>query len=486
VHVVVVGAGIAGLAAAHELRRRAPHLRVTVVEGAGRIGGKLNVSDVGGRPVDEGAEMFLVRVPEAVQLLDRLGLAGQVVHPATTAAGVVVAGTPRPLPAGTVMGVPARAEAVRGVLGDAAARAVAGEPDLPGEPLAADVPVGAYVRQRLGAVFVDRLVDPLLGGVYAGRADLLSLQATVPALFAALRQQPSLVRAAAAAQRPDAGGPVFGTLPQGLGTLPAAVLAGSGAQLLLRCSVREIHRTAGGFRLVAGPVPDPTYLAADAVVVAAPAGKAGAMLRTVAPAAATELSGIDYASMAIVTVAYPPGTPPPPAAAPLPGSSRPAGPAPDEAGVAGPPAGSGLLVPAVEGRAVKALTYSSAKWAHLSAGPLVLRASVGRYGEAGVLHRDDADLVGLVLAEVAALAGISAPPLATRVTRWGGALPQYAVGHTDRVRRIQAAVAAVPGLAVCGAAYEGVGVPACIRSAHTAVGQVLAALAESEHGTNRR
>jgi oxygen-dependent protoporphyrinogen oxidase len=309
--------------------------------------------------------------------------------------------------------------------------------------------------------------------VYAGRADLLSLQATVPALFAALREDPSLVRAAARAAAGPApppatgtpatsaavpgapAGPVFGTLPRGLGTLPAAVLAASGAQLRLRLPVREIHRTAAGFRLVAGPVPDPTYLEADAVVVAAPANKAGPMLRTVAPAAAAELAGIEYAGMAVVTVVYPDAALPP---------------------------GSGLLVPAVEGRTVKALTYSSAKWAHLAGGPSVLRASVGRYGEPAALHRDDADLVALVLAEVAALTGVAAPPLATRVTRWGGGLPQYAVGHVDRVRRIRAAVAAVPGLALCGAAYEGVGVPACVRSAHTAVTGVLAALAESGHG----
>lgn len=474
-HVVVVGAGIAGLAAAHELRRRAPGLRVSVVDGADRIGGKLRVSEVGGLAVDEGAEMFLVRVPEAVELTRRLGLAAEVVNPRTTAAGVVVDGVPRPLPAGTVMGVPARPEQVRDLLGAAAVLAVAGEPGRPGEPLTDDVAIGAYVAERLGRVFVDRLVDPLLGGVYAGRADLLSLQATVPALFAALREHPSLVRAAGlvgevSGARAASGGsrdgtpvpperrPVFGTLPQGLGALPAAVLADSGADLRLRLPVREIHRAGRGFRLVAGPVPDPTYLEADAVVVAAPANKAGPMLRPVAPAAATGLAGIDYASMAIVTVVYPAAALPP---------------------------GSGLLVPAVEGRTVKALTYSSAKWAHLAGGPAVLRASVGRYGEPDALRRDDADMVRLVLADVAALTGLSAPPMATRVTRWGGGLPQYAVGHVDLVRRVRAAVAAVPGLAVCGAAYDGVGVPACIRSAHAAVGQVLAALAESGHGHER-
>jgi len=474
VHVVVVGAGIAGLAAAAELRSRAPELRVTVVEGADRIGGKLRVSEVGGLMVDEGAEMFLVRVPEAVELVDRVGLAADVVHPVTTAASVVVDGVVRPLPAGTVMGVPTQAGPVRAVLGEEAARAVRAEPDRPGEPLTEDVAVGDYVGRRLGRVFVDRLVDPLLGGVYAGRADGLSLQATMPGLFAALRESGSLVMAARAAQgaagRGDGqpAGPVFGTLAAGLGTLPGAVLAASGAELRLGLPVREVHRTAVGFRLVAGPVPRPTYLEADAVIVAVPAGKAAPMLRPVAPVAAVELAGIEHASMAVVTLVFPDLV------------------FPD---LAMPP-GSGLLVPAVEGRAVKAVTCSSAKWAHLGGGGVgVLRASVGRYGEAGVLHRDDADLVGLVRRDLAAVTGLDARPLATRVTRWGGGLPQYAVGHVDRVARIRAAVAAVPGLAVCGAAYDGVGVPACIRTAQAAVTQVLAsfpAAAESTHDREER
>lgn len=461
-HVVVIGAGIAGLAAAYEVRRRAPGARVTVLDGASRVGGKLHASEVGGLVVDEGAEMFLVRVPEAVGLVGALGLGGQVVHPRVSTAGVVVGGQPRPLPAGTVLGVPAQAGPIRAVLGEQAARAVEAEPGLPSQPLTDDLAVGEYVERRLGRVFVDRLVDPLLGGVYAGHADRLSLRATVPALFAALRRTGSLVHAAQSVQSGQSAGsagPVFGTLPGGLGGLPEAVLAGSGSQLRLGLPVREVQRTAAGFRLVAGPAPDPTYLDADAVIVAAPANKAGPMLGGLVLAAATELAGIEYASMAVLTLVYPEVTF---------GS------------------GSGLLVPAVEGRAVKALTYASQKWAHLAApGRSVLRASVGRAGESELLHRDDAELVDLVRAEVAALTGVEAAPLATRVTRWGGGLPQYAVGHVERVARIRAAVAAVPGLAVCGAAYEGVGVPACIRTGVTAATQVLAALdagGESSHG----
>jgi oxygen-dependent protoporphyrinogen oxidase len=258
-----------------------------------------------------------------------------------------------------------------------------------------------------------------------------------------------------AAEAGPAGGPVFATLPGGLGTLPAAVAAAAGAQLRLGLPARRIERAEGGFRIVAGPVPAPTELRADAVVVAVPAAKAAPLLAGLAPAAAAELAGIEYASLAIVTLGY------------------------RTAGLHRPLVGSGLLVPAVTGGVVKAVTYSSAKWPHLAGHELtVLRASVGRHGEERVLHRDDADLVALVAAEVAGLTGLPAAPAASRVSRWGGALPQYAVGHLDRVERIRAGVAAVPGLAVCGAAYEGVGVPACIRSGYAAAAAVLAHLAQ--------
>jgi oxygen-dependent protoporphyrinogen oxidase len=466
--VVVVGAGIAGLAAAYALRRDGPPgIRITVLDADRRLGGKLRVSAVGELAVDEGAEMFLVRVPEAAALAAAVGLGGGLAHPVTTAAGVVVGGRPRPLPAGTVLGVPADLAALRatGVLGADAVAAVAAEADRPGEPVVGDVAVGEYVRRRLGGQVVDRLVDPLLGGVYAGRADRLSLHATMPALARELAQPPatgqpaaSLVAAARAVRAAEAGPPdrpVFATLPAGLGTLPAAVAAAAGADVRLGLPARRVDRVGHGFRVLAGPAPAPTVLLADAVVVAVPATKAAPLLAAVAPAAAAELAGVEYASMAIVTLGY------------------------RTARLDRPLAGSGLLVPAAAGGAVKAVTYSSAKWAHLAGRELtVLRASVGRHGEEQLLHRDDPDLVALVAAEVAGLTGLPVGPVASRVSRWGGALPQYAVGHVDRVARIRAGVAAVPGLAVCGAAYEGVGVPACIRSGYAAAAAVLAHLAQ--------
>jgi protoporphyrinogen/coproporphyrinogen III oxidase len=463
--VVVVGGGIAGLAAAYAISRDAPRgTRVTVVDGASRLGGKLRTSAVAGVLVDEGAETFLARVPEGVELARTVGLGDQLVHPVTTTASVVVDGTTVRLPAGTVLGVPGDRAALRrsGVLTEEGLAAVGADRSEPA-PLG-DPSVGQYVGRRLGREVVERLVDPLLGGVYAGRADGLSLRATVPQLAAALdaRGGGRLVAAAKSvldAAPPDAG-PVFAALDGGLGLLPQAVARASGAEVLLRVPIRRVERTPTGFRLIGGPVPDPVTLVADAVVVAAPAPKAAGLLAELAPWAAHELAATEYAGVGIVTLAYP--------AAALAGLR-----------------GSGLLVAGTASRSspVKAVTYSSAKWAHLAGGDVaVLRASVGRHQEARVLQRDDGDLVRLVAGQVAALTGVRAAPVAARVTRWGGALPQYVPGHLERVRRIRADVARVPGLAVCGAAFDGVGVPACIRSGTAAAAQVLAHLRDLSRG----
>jgi oxygen-dependent protoporphyrinogen oxidase len=462
--VVVIGAGIAGLSAALAVSRDAPAgTLVTIVDGASKVGGKLRVSTVGGLPVDEGAETFVARRPEGVALVEEVGLGGQLVYPMTNDASVAVDGVCHRMPARTVLGVPGDRAALRrsGLLTDEGLAAIGADKAEPA-PLG-DPSVGQYVARRLGREVVDRLVDPLLGGVYAGRADGLSLRATMPALAAALDEHGGKLVAAARSvvdAAPADAGPAFAALDGGMGVLPDAVVKASGADVRLRLPIRRVERTTGGFRLVGGPVPDPVALVADAVVVAAPAGKAAGLLEGLAPWAAHELAAMEYASVGIVTLAFP--------AAALAGLT-----------------GSGLLVPGVEGgSAVKAVTYSSNKWQHLARHDVaVVRASVGRHREARVLHRDDTELVRLVLGQLTALAGIRSAPIAYRVTRWGGALPQYAPGHLERVRRIRADVARVPGLAVCGAAFDGVGVPACIRSGYAAAARVLEHLRESSRGS---
>ena len=469
ISVAVIGGGIAGLAAAYQLRTAG--LTVTVLEGSPRLGGKLAVSEVAGVSVDAGAEALLARRPEGTDLIADLGLSGELEVPGTTSAGIWTRGRVRPLPRRQFMGVPADVDelAATGIVSAPGLARARQDRTLPAHDPGGDESVTSRVGGRLGAEVVDRLVEPLLGGVYAGRCDDLSFQATLPALAGAARGHRSLAEAAASLLPPAADGtdrpaqpPVFTTLSRGLGSLPAALAAGSGAVIRTGAMVRELTRTAVGWRLTVGSAHAPEWLDADAVIIAVPATPASRLLATAADRAAAAgqaaaaLHEIEYASMAIVTLAYP------------------------VAAFGEPVTGSGFLVPAVDGRAVKAVTFSTVKWPHLRSGGdgvHLVRCSVGRLGEDAVLQRDDAELAALAAADLADATGVRGQPVDVRVTRWGGGLPQYSVGHLDRVGRVRSAIAAVPGLAVCGAAYDGVGIPACIATARLAVDQVLAYLA---------
>jgi oxygen-dependent protoporphyrinogen oxidase len=450
---VVVGGGISGLAAAWFAADAG--YEVTVLEAAPSIGGKLRVEEVAGIPIDVGAEALLTTRPEGVELVDAAGLGAERIAARTTAAQVRASGHNHLLPAKTMLGIPASVAAVResGVLSDAGLAALEAEPTSePMPPLAGDVAVGKLVRERMGDEVLDRLVEPLLGGVYAGRADDLSLRATMAALAARLEAGGSLTAAAAAVTdtgtRAPSAGPIFTSVRDGLGRLPGALAEAGRFAVRTGITVRDIRRTATGFALDCALGATSASIEADAVVVAAPAAKAGRLLRSVAPAAAAELSDIESASTAIVSFAFD--------------------------GVSLPP-GSGLLVGAGERLATKAITLTSQKWPIETGGLAMLRASVGRIGEPTALRLEDDELVDLVLRELGPLIGVHARPVDVRVTRWGGGLPQYAVGHVDRIARVREAVAGVPGLAVCGAAFDGVGIPACIGSARAAVDRLVAA-----------
>jgi oxygen-dependent protoporphyrinogen oxidase len=442
--VVVIGGGIAGLAAAHALRGA----DVTVIESTGQVGGKLRTSEVGGLAIDEGAESFLARVPEAFGLARAVGFGSDLVHPATGQASIWARGRLWPIPARTLLGVPSSLASLHGLL-DPTERLRAGlDLVLPVQESVEDVSVASLVGRRLGRAVVDRLVEPLLGGVYAGRAEHLSMRATMPQLAAA---SGSLMRAARRVLPADsvAAGPVFATVVGGLGRFAAAVAAASDADIVVGRTVRELRRTPSGFVVVHGSTTDAREMSADAVVVAVPPAPAARLLADVAPAAAAELATIEMASVALVTLVW-------------------------KRSDVRVPAGSGYLVPPSAHRPVKGVTIASAKWAHLDDGEQVaVRCSFGRYGDTADLQRDDDELVRLAIAELALTGAVTGSPVATRVSRWGGGLPQYAVGHLDRVQRIRAAVAAVPGLAACGAAYEGVGIPACIRTGQQAAHQLL-------------
>ncbi len=457
--VAVVGAGIAGLSAAWQLVRSGPPVRVVVLDAAARVGGKLALDDVGGALVDVGAESLLARRPEALDLAREVGLGHDLEPPRAVGAGLWSRGRRHPLPSGTLMGVPSSGRGLAGLLEPGQVRQVEGEPEARWPPVGADdVDVASFVAGRVGAGVVERLVEPLLGGVYAGHADRLSLRATVPALWQAAVEGRSVVEAAAGAAAAGTAtrGPVFSGVRGGVGRLPLAVsdaLRARGVEVRTDVTVRAVSRRGSRWRLVTGPTVDEQAIDVDGVVLAVPAAPAARLLADVAPDAAGALREVRYASVAIVTLLL------------------------DRARVAGLD-GSGLLVPPVDGRYIKATTFASSKWQWLDdahADHVVVRASVGRAGEERDLQLDDAQIVQRALADLRSIPGVGLPePVASRVTRWGGGLPQYDVGHLARVERVAAAVGRLPGLAVAGAAYGGVGIPACVASGRQAAELVLA------------
>ena len=498
--VAVVGAGVAGLAAAHRLRTLlGPDAAITLLEQRDRIGGVLRTVDLAGKPYDVGAEAFLARRPEVPALLAELALTERLVHPTAAQASIRAAGRTVALPGGTVLGVPTSAARLAGLLSDAGLATVAAEPT---RPLAwapgGDVALGRLLRARFGDELTDRLADPLLGGVYAGRVDALGLRPTMPALAAALDAGAASLTAAADAatngesristrrdrvsgtengsRRPESrdrtsgdaglespthrvetrdspGGaphPVFGALRGGYRVLLDALADAARADLRLGTTVRALEPSGEGWLLVLGPTTAPEALAVDAVVLAVPAPAVARLLQPVAPAAAAAAAGIELASSVVVAMAF------------------------REEDVPAPTT-SGALVAAGEPLGVKGVTHSSTKWAHLAGDGLVrLRASLGRFGEAAALQADDAALVAQVRADLAVLDGIRAAPVAVHVQRWGGGLPQYAPGHVGRVAVLEGGLP--DGIAVAGAALHGVGVPACIGTGRAAAERVARAV----------
>ncbi|MEO6473178.1 MAG: protoporphyrinogen oxidase [Aeromicrobium sp.] len=448
--VAIIGGGIAGLTAAQALAVAAPDAEIIVLEGSEFIGGKLRLGTVGGLTVDLGAESILARRPEAVDLIEAVGLGDKLVHPATMSAGIWTRGAIRTMPP-TVMGIPSDLDLLD-ASGIVAERPRSVSVPAPSE----DMSVAAFVAERVGSDIVDRLVEPLLGGVYAGDASELSLQAVAPQI-AALGDD-LLEGAKAARARAAAAGPVFAGLIGGVGQLPQAVADASGAEIRTNATVRQLVRTDDGWDLTVGPTIDSEIVHADAVIVAAPATAAARLLAESAPDAAFALAGIGYASMAVITFV-------------MPRSAFPA-----------LPPGSGFLVPPVDGKAIKAATFSSIKWDWVgeAAGEdtIVFRCSIGRAGETALLQRDDAELIDIALLDLHEAIGITGKPIDALVTRWGGGLPQYNVGHLERIATIDADIALVPGLEVCGAAYRGVGIPAVISSAQGAAARLLSDLAK--------
>jgi len=456
----VVGGGISGLAAAAEIVRRAAtsasSVEVLVLEQGSRLGGIVLTEDFEGARINLGAESLMARDAGTLETLSALGLGDEIVRPGTTSASIWNGRRLLPIPAGSALGVPPhplQRDVVRSIGSMGALRASL-EPLLTGSAPNADGPLGPFISRRLGSAVFRRLVDPLLGGVYAGPATNLSIQAVAPQLLQALEKDRSLLRGLRQLQPPsnvESAPPKspFLSLRGGLGDLVSALEAKlPSGSVRLGASVRELLAGPAGraqLRIGAGPP-----LEVDGVVLALAAPGAADVLSTISPQMSSQLRRQEYSSVATVALAY------------------------SDAAFPKGLTGSGFLVPRSPRRVVTACTFLDRKWPHLRQdGLTLLRVSAGSLGEEWVLGLDDTTLVSSVHKTLRTMLGVSELPRAARVQRWQPALPQYRAGHVAWRESLQEQALALPVPAVLtGAAYLGVGLAACLREG-AAAGQRL-------------
>jgi protoporphyrinogen/coproporphyrinogen III oxidase len=475
--IAIIGGGIAGLAAAYELERAQSagrSMSYALYESLPRLGGSLASEIVDGAVLERGPDSFITEKTWAAELCRELGL-GEALIPSNDAARrtwIVVRNRLVPLPDGLMFLVPTRLipTATTRLFSLGTKLRMALELLHPPRPAAGDESVAALVERHFGREAVDRLADPLLSGIYGGDAAELSAQTVLPRVVEMERKYGSLTRGMLAAHRAmrdrarisskatergaqKAGAGIFTTLRGGMQQLVDALVAGLDPESVhTGTPVSGLERAGEGWVVKTGS----DARAFDGVILAAPAWAAGELLAPVDAALGSGLSGIPYSSSITVNLVY------------------------DEKQIGALPEGFGFLVPAVEGRALLACTFAHRKFlGRTPPGKAVLRAFLGGAHNEGLLAEPDAALIQMVRDELSAILGArvfdaKAEPEFAQVTRWPRAMAQYAVGHKERVERIRARVAALPGLRLAGNAYDGIGVPDCIRLGRQAARELAA------------
>lgn len=434
---VVIGAGIAGLAAAYELTRRGRSS--VLLEASARAGGVICSEAIDGFTIDAGPDSLLIQKPAAIELCEEIGLGGRLVPTREPRVAYVQrAGRLHPLPAGSVLGIPTTiAPFLRSDLFSWAGKArMAAELFVPARPDAGDESIGAFMMRRFGREATEYLAEPLLAGIHAGDVDRLSMRALFPRFVEAERTFGSLIRAFRANPAPRNGEGAFKSLPGGLGEMVAALERAVGPERV-RVGVR-VDAVAGS-----GPfdvrVAGGASVAARSVVFATPAYATSALWRDRDPEFAKRCGEVNYASVAIAVLAY------------------------ARTALTHPLNGSGFVVPRRERSGILAASWLSSKWPHRAPeGKVLLRTFVGGARDPGAFSMDDRDVVSRSIAALRPLLGIGADPLFTRVYRWERANAQHEVGHLDRLAAIDRALTRHPGLFVTGSAFRGVGIPDCV------------------------
>src|SRR5579859_6358072 len=491
--VAIIGGGIAGLSAAYELERgRAAGAEVeyTLFESRERLGGSLASETVNGVVLERGPDSFLTEKPAGAELCRELGLGDQLTpsNDANRKTYIVVKNRLVPLPDGLMFLIPTKLvpTALSGLFSPATKLRMALELLHPPRPSGQDESVAALVERHFGREAVDRLADPLLSGIYGGDATQLSARTVLPKLVEMETHYGSLTRGMLAAHKqmrarmasmraasangsgaaqsqngPRPTGPrsIFTTLKGGVQQLIDALEAKLNPQWIRKStSVTALERTGSCWKLQIGE----TNELFDAVILASPAWTTGQLLAATDAALGEELRAIPYSSSITVNLVF------------------------DEAQLGRLPDGFGFLVPAIEGRAMLACTFVHRKFVgRTPTGKAVLRAFLGGAKNEALLDQSDEVLVTTVRRELSEILGIRVvgphiPAEATQVSRWRRAMAQYSVGHQERMKRVKEMVAALPGLRLAGNAYDGIGIPDCIRTGRQAAKDILTSLQVSE------
>ncbi|MBX3426543.1 MAG: protoporphyrinogen oxidase [Pirellulales bacterium] len=462
--IAVIGGGITGLTAAWHLCRRDPTAQIVLYESANRPGGVLQTERHDGYCLELGPDSFLRRLPWAVKLCEQLGIAGELTPTEPASAGVytVYRGRLVRMPEGLAAMAPQRIWPMirTPILTPWGKVRMAAERLLPARRESDDESLAQFARRRFGAEGLARIIQPLAGGIYMGDPERLSMRAAFPQLVAAERECGSLIKscriaARRAAKVPPAPRDTVFTAPRGgIGQLVGALVAALPAECIrLNHRVETLVRDRSGWRIVG--VDASTGRAFDErfarVLIAAPAREAATMLRGADENLADVLAGVPTTSCVVVNVAYP------------------------CAAIGRPLDAAGIVIPYVEGRLLAACTFSSVKYAgRAPAGAALLRAFLGGAQRPEAVDASDAELVDVVCRELADLLDVRGEPLLVRIARWRHVMPQYHVGHLDRIAEIESRTALLPGLELAGNSYRGIGIPHCIHDAQQAVERLLA------------
>jgi protoporphyrinogen/coproporphyrinogen III oxidase len=466
--VAVVGGGISGLACAHRLieacQSAGRPLDLTLFEASSRLGGVMGTRSIAGYRVETGADSFITNKPWAVDLCRRLGLEGRLIptDDRYRRSLVLRRGKPAPVPEGFQLISPVDVMAVlrSPIFSLAGKLRMALEMLLPGRPGETDESLAQFVRRRFGREALDRLVQPLVGGIYTSDPEKLSLRATMPRFLDMEREYGSLIRAlrkqrtGSADSDPTASGArygLFATLQGGISelidTLAKRVSAAATVQLETEIASLTLEPEGRGFTL---ELPNQARDGFDAVALAVPAWRAAGLLASLAPDAVAPLTQIDYASTAIVVSGH------------------------KLTDVRHPLDAFGLVVPAIERRRILAVSFTSRKFpGRAPEGCVQLRTFVGGAMQPELMRLSDAELTALVREELESIFGVIWKPDFCTIARWNRAMPQYHVGHLERVATIERALAPHPRLALAGNAYQGVGLPDCIHSGEMAAEKLM-------------